>query len=1500
MFKKKMKQIGAMAMAASMILASVQLPPLAANAAENTNLALSATATASNSEGGNEIAKINDGNMNTRWSHDQSNTSWAQLAWAESKTMKSFVINWQRNNAVNYTLQVSDDGQTWRDVYTATQAPATTTDKITLDTAVTGKFLRLNVTKIEPTNAGVTWNAISVWELQVYEGDIPDTRTQAAKIADSMTAPTVTADTTKIPMPTVPEGYTVEFDADYEQIIGSDGTVYKPLQTKTVKGFYQISNADGTDKAQSAEFTITVPGRYTDAEGANAKPDVIPALQEWHGETGDFVIQSSSKIVYADGLEATAKQFAEDYKDITGNDIQTVKGSESDAKKGDFYLTLNGTDQGLDEEGYIMTIGDSVKIEAEKATGAYWGVISALQILKQNKTTIPKGITRDYPKYEVRGFMLDVGRKAFDFNTVKEFAKNMAWYKMNNFHLHLSDNLIFLEDYATIDEAVENAYAGFRLESEIPNLTSEDTYYTKEEFRSFIKDSRTMGVNIIPEFDMPAHALAITRAFPNLMTKEAGGNHKYLIEELDIRKDGALDAAKSVWAQYFEGDDPVFDKDTTVHIGTDEFHGNGGNEYFRSFSDSMIKYIQGTGRDVRMWGSLSNKNGKTPVASKDVQLNIWNTGYANPKNMYDLGYDLINTLEGSLYIVPSAGYCSDYLNSQNLYNNWVPNNFSGTVLRAGDKQVLGGTYAIWNDQIGTRGNGITEYDDFDRFFQPLPSLSEKMWGEGTDRTYSEMRAVAEKVDTAPNTNPYYEADSVGNDVIDYSFDDEKVYDESGNNNDSVSEKNVEEVAGKSGNALKLNGGESYVETPVDMVGPTSGKTAGSSISMWVKRDAASDNSEQVLCETNTKFNTYAIKAVQKNTGKVGFSREGYDYSFNYELPKDEWVYLTINGYKDKAELYVNNKYVASATLDNETKTTGSKVATLVLPVEYIGSKTNSFKGLVDELTVSADPTTVSESGNALSRAGWTVSACSQESSEGSAQNAIDGDDTTFWHTNWRTPDVISGTHNHYFEVTLPEVQTISRLSCLPRQNSANGRIFKYDIVVTKADGTETTVVTDGTWANDASEKFADFDPIEAKKVKLVIKDAGSDNAGKHGTIAELNLYAAYGKADVQKAYNTYANYKSEDYTGKTWTFFADALANAKKVLDNADSTAAAYSQAYTNLTNVAAQLETTKDKLTRVLTGYQNFDTTGYSEGSIANYKKQVKEAEELLKKEGATGADFARALENLKKAKAALSTEEPAKTDKTNLTAAVAEAEKVNKADYTDDSVKSFEQALTAAKAVLEDTYATQAEVDAAVNTLKQAADALVKKTTPTPDPTPTPNPNPTPTPNPTPGKDDTAKVPAKGSKITDQKSGLVYKVTKSDAKNGTVKVTGLTAAKKNVKKVTIPATVTKDGYTFKVTQIAAKAFQKKARLTKVVIGANVTKIDAKAFYKDAKLKNITFKGNKAVKAGKNAFKGIKANAKVTVPYKISKKNLNKIKKAVKSAGKKVVIKKKDIIIPY
>ena len=115
-----------------------------------------------------------------------------------------------------------------------------------------------------------------------------------------------------------------------------------------------------------------------------------------------------------------------------------------------------------------------------------------------------------------------------------------------------------------------------------------------------------------------------------------------------------------------------------------------------------------------------------------------------------------------------------------------------------------------------------------------------------------------------------------------------------------------------------------------------------------------------------------------------------------------------------------------------------------------------------------------------------------------------------------------------------------------------------------------------------------------------------------------------------------------------------------------------------------------------------------------------------------------------------------------------------------------------------------------------------------------------------------------------------------------------------KNKSKVTIPATVKKDGVVYKVTAINKQVFQKNKKLGSVVIGANVTSIGAKSFFGCKKLKSITFKGKKAPKIGSKAFSGIKKNCKITVPKKMSKKNFKTLKKRMKSAGKKVVYKKK------
>ena len=129
-------------------------------------------------------------------------------------------------------------------------------------------------------------------------------------------------------------------------------------------------------------------------------------------------------------------------------------------------------------------------------------------------------------------------------------------------------------------------------------------------------------------------------------------------------------------------------------------------------------------------------------------------------------------------------------------------------------------------------------------------------------------------------------------------------------------------------------------------------------------------------------------------------------------------------------------------------------------------------------------------------------------------------------------------------------------------------------------------------------------------------------------------------------------------------------------------------------------------------------------------------------------------------------------------------------------------------------------------------------------------------------------------------------YKITNSKE----VSFAGIRSTK--TKKVVIPKTVKIGGKTFKVTSVAKKALYKKSKVTSVTIGANVKTIGASAFAGCKKLSTITIKSNVLKIAGKNAFKGIKATAKIKVPSK----KLKAYKKILKGRGqgRKVKIVKK------
>ena len=928
------------------------------------------TASATNVESGTDFTadKARDGNKTdkpSRWATNQ-NVSNPTITFnlGVMRKVQSVVIYWENNNPIQWHVQTSANGQTWDTQATFTQklTPATAPiQTVNFAQAVNAQYVRVWI-----ENYQGSWNNVSMYELEVYQEESEIVVTPAM-VAQQL-AETLAIEDGKVVMKgTAPSGYTATFRANYEQLVAENGTIYQPLvDTQAIISVMVTRTSDGATGFY--DQTMTIPGAHAANEG-NEKPGVIPELAEWYSSAAQagktFTLTEDSRIVAGDELSGVAEELKQDIQDLFGLELSIVA---SGAQAGDIQLVLADAAScpGYDEETYIMAVTDTVVLTAIDATGVYWGTRSVLQALKfSGEMTIVQGTAKDYPEFSTRGFMLDVGRKPFSMEMLQQVVKNMAWYKLNDFHVHLSDNLIFMEDYGRVEEATWEAYAGYRLQYKDEGLTSKDYSYSNAEFKKFMSDSRALGVSITPEIDVPAHALAITRYIkdvlkrPDLVLHEMNEGHPWL-DHVNINNQEGIDIIKDIF-DYYVNEVGLFDENTVVHIGADEFYDS--HESYRNFLIQMINYVENTlHRQVRVWGSLSQMNTGTnyPFTADHVQgaqMNIWNTGWAKPTDMYNLGFELINTVDVQLYMVPNGnggrGGYGDFLATQSLYNSWTPENFGGSWLPAGSEQVMGATYAIWQDNIDTRAAGINETDTFYRFMDALPYLSVKMWGEGAalDRTYAEVQTDVATLGTAPGTNPYHlvEKTADSDSYAKYSFD--TTEDRSGNDRDLTLHGATLEDG-----ALNLTGGSSYAETGLTELGK------GNSLAFRVYRDPDAAAGEQILFEADAAYGECTIKAIsvdENGTWKLGFARELYEYQFNCNLDSGKWIDVVISTAGNKTTLTVNGKSydaVGSFLPDENASSqfkgkTGITHSTFDFPVARMGSKTNAFEGKLDNVVL---------------------------------------------------------------------------------------------------------------------------------------------------------------------------------------------------------------------------------------------------------------------------------------------------------------------------------------------------------------------------------------------------------------------------------------------------------------------------------------------------------------------------------------------------------------------
>lgn len=931
------------------------------NVAEGKETKASAVENNNTNWGANKVVDGDKTSDDSRWSSptmpvtpNNDSHQWVYIDFGKNLDIESAKIHWYKKAfAEDYSIEVSDDGKEWREVKKVTHNSGNNMnmiDEINFDNKENARYLRVY---IRERNANA-YNNVSIREIEVWgeEKIVPDFTPSLEQIANGITSlPEVTISDEMIKLPEVPEGFGIKLKgSEFENVITHGGEITDSnIVDRDVSLLFEIYKEDEPEKTVEKSLTLTVPEKtslneefFPKVDNGNGEPKVIPSLQEWYGLEGNFNLTERSRILINDknnvDLMKVAKLFNESLKDFKGIELEIVEvSSDESVKEGDIYIESQLEDKyEVGKEGYFTQVQDSIKIYSSYYTGALYGTTTLLQILWQdeNHSSIPCGVIRDFPKYEIRGAMLDVARMPMRMEFLEDYSKILSWYKINEFHIHLNDNQWAPQGTNfNKPENWDSVYSAFRLESKNhPGLKPSnddlnDPYYTQEEFVNLQKDAMNRGMEVVPEIDTPAHSLPFTK-----YNREKGtpiNSEKYWFDHIDIDNPEGAKFIKGLFDEFLDEENPIFLGDI-VHLGIDEYDTRVGDK-FRKYAADMSQYLIDKGKTPRVWGSLKPFGGET-MLPKDTIIDVWSLGWEDPKARIDEGYKLVNVPQPYTYITPSRWH-KDFMDTQYVYNNWEPVQFNGnTSLPLGEPNLLGGKMAIWGDESM---EGIVEMDLHERLLPAVATIGEKTWrGNREDKDYTEFMKTFNSLDEGPNTEVSREVESKSDIVLEYDFKTSDGRDTSGNAYDGTI-KNGEFKEEEANKYLSLNG-ETVIETPLKAI------TYPYTVSFDLKVEE--------LGNVMNIFSGYEGELKVLEDGTLSIRRSFYEQNFDYKIQKDKWTNITLVGTFENLALYVDGEFVQQLHSyrkhDNSIISGQEFYITFVLPLEKIGE---GLKGGIDNI-----------------------------------------------------------------------------------------------------------------------------------------------------------------------------------------------------------------------------------------------------------------------------------------------------------------------------------------------------------------------------------------------------------------------------------------------------------------------------------------------------------------------------------------------------------------------
>ena len=496
--------------------------------------------------------------------------------------------------------------------------------------------------------------------------------------------------------------------------------------------------------------------------------NIVPQPNQLVPKEGRFELSNKVRLVVpsdAPEVKKVADGFAEQLKQTAGI---SLKEAESVDGKPAISFVLQ---EGMPKEGYKLSVTPTlITVTASQPNGFFYGVQTIYQLLppavygkelkKKADWSVPAVEIEDAPRFVHRGLMLDVCRHYAPIEYIYKFIDLLAMNKMNVFHWHLTDDQgwrIEIKKYPKLTEIgskrektlVDYYYVNY---PQVFDGIEHGGYYTQEQIKEVVAYAASKYINVIPEIEMPGHALAALAAYPEL---SCDSTQTYKVSPTWGVFEQVFCPSETTF-KFFEG---VMDEvvelfpSEYIHIGGDEVpkdrwkecnacqkaireHGLKNTKLHtaeerlqRTFNEEIAVYLHGLGKRMIGWDEVLADD-----LNREVIVMSWR-GLGRATAAIRKGHDGIVSADSHLYLNHYQTINSEQepratgglVEMKKVFETPF---FSPQLTETERTQVLGAEACLWSSFVDN--DSILDYMLLPR----LAAFADAVWCEGRRGTYN--------------------------------------------------------------------------------------------------------------------------------------------------------------------------------------------------------------------------------------------------------------------------------------------------------------------------------------------------------------------------------------------------------------------------------------------------------------------------------------------------------------------------------------------------------------------------------------------------------------------------------------------------------------------------------------------------------------------------------------------------------------------------------------------